>query len=58
MTNTYLLGISLGKLMGTFQMRPLFTCWVLAGQIGGCFLKVFTTYPLGISQANCFKTHN
>ena len=37
--NTYLLGISLGKLVSTFQMCPLFTCWVWAGQMGGYFLK-------------------
>ena len=35
MTNTYLPGISLGKLMGTFQMCSLFTHWVWAGQISG-----------------------
>ena len=28
-----------------------------AGGIGGYFLKVFTTYLLGMSQANCFITH-
>jgi len=33
-------------------------CWVWVGGIGGYFLKVFTTYLLGMSQANCFKTHN
>ena len=39
-------------------MCPLFTCWVWAGQMGGYFLKVPTIYPLGMSQANCFRTHN
>ena len=48
----YLLGISLGKLVGTFQMCPLFTSWVLAGQMGGYFLKVPTIYLLGMSRAN------
>ena len=28
------------------------------GQTGGCFLKIFTKDPLGIGQANCFRTHN
>ena len=48
MTNMYLLGISLGKLVGTFQMCPLFTCWVWAGQMGGYFLNVPTIYLLGV----------
>ena len=26
--------------------------------MGGYFLKVPTIYPLGMSQANCFRTHN
>ena len=47
--NMYLLGVSLGKLVGTFQKRPLFTCWVWAGQMGGYFLKVLTIYLLGMS---------
>ena len=58
MINAYLLGILLGELVGTFQMCPLFTCWVWAGQMGGYFLKVPTIYPLGMSWANCFRTHN
>jgi len=53
----YLLGVSLGKLVGTFQKCPLFTCRVWAGQMGGYFLKVPTIYPLGMSWANCFRTH-
>ena len=28
------------------------------GQTGGCFLKIFTKDPLGIGQANCFRTQN
>jgi len=54
----YLLGVSLGKLVGTFQKHPLFTCRVWAGQMGGYFLKVPTIYLLGMSWANCFRTHN
>jgi len=54
----YLLVVSLGKLVGTFKKRPLFTCWVWAGQMGGYFLKVPTIYPLGMSWVNCFRTHN
>ena len=54
----YLLGVSLGKLVGTFQKHPLFTYRVWAGRMGGYFLKVPTIYPLGMSQENCFRTHN
>jgi len=54
----YLLGVLLGKLVGTFQKHPLFTCRVWAGRMGGYFLKVPTIYLLGMSWANCFRTHN
>ena len=43
-----------GQIGGYFSKVP---CWVWAGGIGGYFLKAFTTYLLGMSQANCFKTH-
>jgi len=48
-------GYFAGQIGGYFSKVP---CWVWVGGICGYFLKVFTTYLLGMSQANCFKTHN
>jgi len=47
-------GYFAGQIGGYFSKVP---CWVWVGGIGGYFLKAFTTYLLGMSQVNCFKTH-
>jgi len=47
-------GYFAGQIGGYFSKVP---CWVWVGGFGGYFLKAFTTYLLGMSQANCFITH-